>query len=487
MRFRSTSEAEDTDLEWIAVGGDDPPASAAKSADDHQIKISRSATGLILAVLAIGVFLLTLTDGGESDGVEGATPTTPLTGEDSTEGRGSSNERALTIAGIPEPLLAAELFHSSPSHETLSGLFDAIGGIEGATMGSAEGNFDLVTFNPLDNDQLLASRRSSYGSAENQLVNESWTVTDGEVVQQLNAPELAHDYAHFNPDGTTTVWIRVEPTTSYTSRIPTIFDGRGSSDARSPVFAGRAVAVDATLFALTDSPAYSSTQVEYDELVVDDGVNVTRLDSGAPWAWLDSPAPGIVAAYPTSADGGIALWGVASHAQIDEHPLARQPFQRAAISGDGTVALTIDFDDRLHRIDLDTGEIALSFGSVDPGGIAVPISLNHDGTIALTVDRGGTVSMWWVASGEPIFVVDGDSGPTRVLGERRAARTSSVIAADTSRVALRFLGTPVTWNMMDTSPDSWIAIACKLAGRGLTTVEAIAAGVPTVNPACSTN
>lgn len=469
MRFRSESETEDTELDWIDIGGRGAPAVAT----DRHVTMSLSVAGLAFATLLIGLFVWASTDDSASDSVEQPTPTA------------LGREETLAIAEIPRPLVAAELFHASPSFETVNRLFDAIGGIEGATIGSAEGNFDLVTFNPLDNDQLLASVRSSYGLAENQLINESWTVTDGDVLQQLNAAELPHDYAHFNPDGSTTFWSRGEPTIDYTSRIPTIFDERGTVDARSPIFAGRAIVVDGTLFALTDSPDYGSNRREYDELVADDGGNIGRLDSGAAWARLDSPSPGIVAAYPTSPDGRIALWDAASLDPIDGHPLARQSYQGAAISGDGKIAIAIDFDGQLDRIDLETGEITLSFGSVDPGGIAAPISLNHDGTIALTVDRRGVVSMWWVDDGVPIFVADGDSGPARVLGERRAARTSSVVADDASRVALRFQ-TPVTWSVVETSPDRWVARACELAGRGLTETEAMALGIPIASSACPT-
>ncbi len=483
MRFRTKSEAEEPEPEWIDVEGRGPPAAAT----DHQVEISPPVAGLVIAMLAIGVLVWALTYGSDSDVVERSTPPTSPEGEEITQVRSSSLERALTIARIPRSLLAAELFHVSPSFETVKGLFDSIGRIEGVAVGSAEGNFDLVTFNPLDDNQLLASARSSYGFAENQLVNELWTVTDGGVLQQLNAAELPHDYAHFNPDGTTTYWIRGEPTMNFTSRIPMIFDGPGSADSRSPVFAGRAVVVDGTLFALTDSPVYGSNLREYDELVADDGFDVALLGSGAAWAWLDSPAPGIVAAYPTSADGGIALWDVASLEHIDEHPLARLSYQRAAISGDGKIALAIRFNGQVDRIDLDTGKITLSFGSVDPEGIAVPISLNHDGTIAVTVDRRGAVSMWWVDNGKPIFVVDGDSGPARVLAEKRAARVASVVAADASRVALRFQNTPVTWTVVETSPDRWVAHACELAGRGLTETEAVAIGIPTTSSACSTS
>ena len=118
MRFQSKSETEDTELDWIDVGGRGPPAVAT----DHQVMMSLSVTGLAFAAILIGLFVWASTDDRASDTVEQPTSTT------------LAREETLAIEGIPRPLLAAELFHASPSFETVNGLFDAIGGIEGATV-----------------------------------------------------------------------------------------------------------------------------------------------------------------------------------------------------------------------------------------------------------------------------------------------------------------------------------------------------------------
>ncbi|MEE9416715.1 MAG: hypothetical protein V3V01_15630, partial [Acidimicrobiales bacterium] len=127
------------------------------------------------------------------------------------------------------------------------------------------------------------------------------------------------------------------------------------------------------------------------------------------------------------------------------------------------------------------------FGSLNPEGIARPITLNHDGTIAITVDWDGTVSLWWVGHDRPVAVIEGDAGPARVLGEHRAPRTSSAVEPAALRVAVKRTATPetpTTWQIINTDPNSWVERGCELAGRPLSSDERRGLGLATTPPVC---
>ncbi|MGI9621281.1 MAG: hypothetical protein ACR2PK_00485, partial [Acidimicrobiales bacterium] len=86
---------------------------------------------------------------------------------------------------IPVQLRAAAEFEAEPSAESVAGLFEAVGGLEGLELATAEGPFDLVTFDPEGPDHLVAAHRTGYGEAQNQDRNQTWAVEEFGVSQEL--------------------------------------------------------------------------------------------------------------------------------------------------------------------------------------------------------------------------------------------------------------------------------------------------------------
>jgi hypothetical protein len=253
------------------------------------------------------------------------------------------------------------------------------------------------------------------------------------------------------------------------------------------MYASRFVEAGSKVFALTGDGDYYSNRTTYVDLLVDDGAGQRVLADGAPYEWIDSPTDGLLVAYPKTAEGLTAVWDANTLAPLPHHLLANRAYQRLAVSGDRKVAVGIRFDGQLERIDLSTGSTSTPFGSVDPAGIDRPITLNEDGTIAITVEDFGLVTLWYVADGTPIAKVAGDSTQPRLVRADRAASSSSVTAADATRLALRIAGLPtepVTWRIIDTTVTGWIQRACHLAGRPLTSSERAALGLANEGSAC---
>jgi WD40 repeat protein len=381
------------------------------------------------------------------------------------------------------------LYNVHPGADTLKRLLDAIGGLEGATIATASGAFDVVTFDPRNHDRLLAAHRSSYGTAQNQATNEVWTVSRDLVLQRPWKPTTAYDFAHFNGDGTVTMWVRSGDELGFAPRIAEVLrDETTLVTTSSPMYASRFVEADSKVFALTGDGDYYSNRTTYVDLLVDDGGRQRVLADGAPYEWLDSPTDGVLIAYPKTSDGVTAVWDASTLARLPDHPLANRAYQRLAVSGDGKVAVGIRFDGQLENIDLSTGSTSSPFGSVNPVGVDRPITLNEDGTIAITVENFGLVTLWYMADRAPIARMAGDSSQPRLVRADRAASSSSVTATDASRLALRIAGLPtepVHWRIIDTTVKGWIQRACNLAGRPLTNGERVALGLANQGRACS--
>ena len=380
----------------------------------------------------------------------------------------------ITTGPPPAELLAAERYVADPGASTLRALIEAIGGLDSVVVGETTGAFDLVRFDPTDDNRLIASMRSSYGEAENHDVNELWTIEDGGVQRRLLSPELPHDFVHFNVDGTLTRWVKAGDDENHAPRIATVIQPDGSGTVTTPpLFASRFAALDGTVFALTNDGDYYSTADTYNDLVAA-GVDVEVLAPGSGFAWIDLPTAEHLVAYPREPGSVTRVWHTGSLDLALDHPLAGRAHQRSAVSGDGRTALGVTFGGRLERIDLATGEVVDAFGSLDPRGVDRPIALNRNGRLAATVDRSGTVSLWWVGDDIPVARLSGDAAQPRWVSERHGARSTSVLAASGERIALRAAAdpeTPVTWTVVDIGIDGWIARACELAGRTLTTEE----------------
>ena len=400
----------------------------------------------------------------------------------------SLSEAALVAQSVPRALLVVELFVAEPSASSLRELFSEAGGFDGLEIATAEGAFDLVRFDPLDPDRLLASHRSSYGEGRNNDSNEIWTVhPDGSVDQQVWAPNRSHDFAHFNVDGSAIMWVHAGGSGFAPRRA--VFLGNGLVETRTtePLYASRFTAANGTLFALTGNGDYYSHEDKYVALVADAGNGLVTLAGGDEFGWIDNPTPDILVAYPSSVDGRTVVWDTATLERLPDHPLSGRNSRAAAVSDDLTRAVVVEADGRMEVLDMLNGLSMGTFGEVEVAGVDQPITLNEDGTIAITVEHSGRVTIWWVGGDQPVASIAGDAGQPRWVSERFAPTAASAVAANGSRVAVRKPARPSTANryvIVDTSIVSWIARACERAQRPLSEPEAAALGLPPERRAC---
>jgi hypothetical protein len=398
--------------------------------------------------------------------------------------RGSATTSTAPVATIPEvpasrqlpnALFAAECYTKAPAAEHLRAVFESIGGFEGLEIGVAEGAYDIVSFDALDHDRLLAAQRRGYGSAENQDVNEQWSVTEGRVTQTAWDPTNPHDFVHYNADGTITMWVHSGDDVGFAPRDAIVFDRSGDviTASSSPMYADRFAVDGGTIFALSGNPDwYAPRDAGYLSLLADNGERRVRLGPGAAFGWIDVPTPGLLVAYPAMSDGLTAVWDTQTLEPLEQHPLAGRPYQRVAISGDLTTALGVTHDGELEPLDLTTGQTGGRFGRVDVTEVERPIVLSADGNVAFSVEKSGEVSVWFVGDDEPVATYAASAGLPRWLPtSRSAARLTSALAPDASRLALRIGASPqigVSWRLIDTDIESWLARARAVGDDGST-------------------
>lgn len=445
---------------FLEVHGDGAP----EGSDGDPRSPARTAVVIAAVVAAVALFGATiLVIGDDADRVERSAPSEPPRSE--TPQFEPDGEM---LPGTPEAVArdAAVCYASTPSAEALSVLFDSIGGFEGLQVGIAQGAFDVVTFDPLDPDKLLAAHRAGYLSEGNQDVNQRWTISGQGMTQSTWDPTTPHDFVHYNSDGSITMWVREGRDDTFAARRAVVLDQGGTPthvmSTSSAIQADRFAVDGSTVFALTGDPDwYAPRDVGYIALVADDGDVRTHLSSGASFGWIDVPAPGLLVAYPSGPTGTTAVWDTDTLSLLDDHPLSGQPYQRVAVAGETPTALAVTLDGELETIDLSNGRTGQRFGRLDVTEVDRPIALSDDGSIAVTVDKSGTVTIWFVASGTPVATFDASSALPRWLPtSRSAARVTSVVAPDASRVALRIPARPevsVSWRVIDTDVDSWIA------------------------------
>jgi hypothetical protein len=389
---------------------------------------------------------------------------------------------------IPRPLLAAELFVAGPTGETARDLFEAVGSFDGLSLATAVGAFELVRFDPDNSDRLIASYRLSYGNAENQDINEVWTLTEDGLDQTLWMPNVRHDYAHFNGDGSVTMWVN-DGGPGFFSRTAQLMTGDfDATITTAPLYASRFTVDNGVVFALTGNGEYYTNEVGYLELIADDGFERTVLSSASSFEWIDNPGPGLLVAYPRPGTGQTRVWDTSTLEPIDDHPLADRNYQRAAVSGDESTAIGVTLAGEIEVIDLPSGEITQRFGDIDLRGVDQPLTLNEDGTMAITVERSGLVTIWWLVDGASIASIAADSAQPRWLPKEYAAQSTSVVAPDTTRIAIRIGALPevaVHWSIVDTEIASWVQQACVLADRAMTPTERSALGLDGAERACT--
>lgn len=392
------------------------------------------------------------------------------------------------VTSAPAPLVAAERYMADPGAATLRALVDAIGGVDAVVVGEAEGAFDLVRFDPLDPNRLIASLRSSYGEAQNQGSNEIWQIGSEGLTQMPLAAETPHDFAHFNRDGTITMWVHSDVDIGFAPRNAMVMDReRSVRTTTQPLYASRFAVTGDKVFALTGDGDYYSRSDSYEQLIVD-GDSRRVLGSGEAYEWIDNPIPDLLVAYTRDPKGTTAVWNTSTLERLPDHPLAGRPYKRVAVSGDRRTAVGVTFEGLMEQIDLGTGRTLSVFGSLDPEGIDRPITLNNDGTIAVTVDRSGRVDVWWVGDDTPISSVDADAAQPRWVSAKYGASSASSVATLAERIAFRSAAlpqTPVKWLIVDIQVDSWISHACDMAGRALTANERTMLGLESTPAACT--
>lgn len=455
------------------------------SAQSNTYKVSvgrgRTVSALLAGAMLVGLVWFALSDDGsdlplvEPDRTADSSP--PQEVDETLDATVSEPVSvAQVVRSLPPSLLAAEVFAGYPSRDTLHHLFNEIGGFNELELGIAEGAFDIVRFDPADPNRLLASNRLSYGDAENQAINEVWQLTpSGEIQQALWNPQTSHDFAHFNVDGTITMWSHGGGD-GFAPRKATVLDGNLEPIfTTTPIYASRFTATAEAVFALTGNGDYYTNQPGYVNLIADSGDGPEVLDNGALYEWIDNPTADILVAYPVDESGVTAVWEVSTLQPIPSHPLAGHHFQRIAISGDGQVAVAATTEGPLAVIDPATGELIGTFGEVDVTGIDNPITLNHDGTVAITVERTGRVRIWWVGEDEPIHTLLADATQPRWVAQEYAPRSATAVSASAGRAAIRIgarADRATHWALLDTDVSSWIARACALAGQALEADEA---------------
>lgn len=366
----------------------------------------------------------------------------------------SSEEPQPSGADRPGPSVA-------PSGAELRDIIASAGGVDALRIADASGAFDLVRFDPLDADALLASNRLSYGVAENHLTNELWTLDGERIRQQLWAPDTPHDFAHFNADGTITRWIHGGGP-DFAPRIAQVLDRTGAVVAETtPMYANRFATDDGRVFALLGDGRYGSNTPHL-ALVVDDGFARRELANGQPIAWIDIPTPGLLVAYPTSRDGSTRVWDTETLEEIIGHALHSRAYVRAAVSADRSTAVGVRFDGELEVIDLRTGDPTHTFGEFDVTGMDQPLALSADGSIVVIVQRTGLVDVWSVDDSTQILQIAGEAAQPRWLSETYAPRSATAISAHAERLAVRNPARPdvsTSWTIVDLGIDWLLARA----------------------------
>ncbi len=97
------------------------------------------------------------------------------------------------------------------------------------------------------------------------------------------------------------------------------------------------------------------------------------------------------------------------------------------------------------------------------------------------------MSLWWVGGENPVAVISADAAQPRWVSEAFGAMTTSVVAPDATRLAIRSParpGRPVQWAVIDISENGLVDRACRLAGRSLSALERQSLGLPATPIAC---
>ena len=445
----------------------------------------------ILALVTAGVLFVVVvanTDGGDDDAEVVAQP-----GDNGATIVDASEPAALATA------LAAERFAAAPSAETLRSLFVAVGGIEGLTLGTTVGVHSTITFDPSNPNIALAALSNLSASQTN-----VWSISADGISVAPYAPDVELDDARFNRDGTI---IAFEPNVfvgaDRPSGLATIRDLDGHALAVMPeIFyegrlsgAGRSASDAETVFVLPANSYYARSVSEpYGPLLA------LRADGSVPltersdlYEWIDVVAPGVLVAFPGRIDGSddflgdvTGVWDTQTLEPLVDHPLSGRELVRAIVTTDGSVAFGVDYEGVIEVIDMANGDVTATFGHIDVGTVRYPLAVDASGTVLMTTESTGVITMW--------FVPDGEAAIEFRTATARGLKTplpftwdqTGGVAFDTSRVTVRTDPRPegITWTVIDTNVDSWIKIACLALGRALTVQELANGGIDGATGVC---
>ena len=447
----------------------------------------------VAAVVAAGVIgiVVAVDNNGSNDGVDGVEQTGDVADATIVD---PSEPGALAMA------LAAERFTAAPSAESLRGLFAALGGIEGLTLGTTVGVHSTITFDPSDPNIALATL--SNGSADQ---TDVWSISAAGISVAPYASDVELDDARFNRDGTI---IAFEPNVLVGADRPlgraTIRDLDGAALAVMPEIlyegrrsgAGRSASDGESVFIIPAKIPYPDGSVNepYGPLTAlrpDGPVRLTeRVDL---YEWIDVVAPGVLVAFPGQIDGTdeflgdvTGVWDTRTLEPLGDHPLAGRELVRAIVTTDGSAAFGVDFDGVIEVIDMTTGDVTATFGRVDVGTARYPLAVDASGTVLMTTESTGVITMWFVADGEVAIELHTATARGLVYPLPFTWDQSGGVAFDTSRVTVRTDPRPegITWTVIDTSIENWIKAACSAVGRALTSEELASGGIDSPTGAC---
>jgi hypothetical protein len=419
-------------------------------------------------------------------------------GVDAVEEVGDDDDALVTA-------LAAERWVAAPSAESLRNLFAAVGGVDGMTLGTTVGVHSTITFDPSDTDVALATLSDLSATGQTDV----WSISADGISVTAYAPGVELDDARFNRDGTIIAFGPNEPVAADRPLArATIRDLDGAVLAAMPEIryegrrsgAGRSASDGESVFIIPANIIYAdkSENEPYGPLTAlrpDGPVQLTeRVDL---YEWIDVVSPGVLVAFPGPVDGTAqflgdvtAVWDTRTLEPLADHPLADRELVRAVVTADGSVAFGVDFDGVIQVIEMATGDVVSTFGSVDVGTARYPLAVDGSGTVLMTTSKttesSAVITMWFVPGGEAAIefrtaTARGLNTPLPFTWDQTAG-----VAFDTSRVALRTQPRPegITWTVIDTNVDDWVQAACSAIGRALTTEELANGGIETRVGAC---
>lgn len=385
--------------------------------------------------------------------------------------RGGGPE-TVTVVNAPEP-------NGSLDVPTAAALIEGAGGPAGLEVATfpADRPTTLVTFDPLDPDRVLVG--DIVGASA-----DLW-ITSGDEAELGVVPWLAEQSRNwqggiFQRDGGIVV-----QDGGFT--LPTdvvMLDNGGQLIAMRDVGAGVSYLPNSegeramTLTTGAVTCPYSSVVIADADgpVVVDDRLRAfVRTDIPQPGIGMAFPYLGPIDSCDPPASTIAQAWDLETGQRLTDYPLDGLEIARAAVSGDGRIALAMGPQGAVSVVDMDTGDVVRELGEFDSRLILNPLALSDDGSIAVVAEDTGRTTVWHTETGTLLLDLASD------LSALQAGRTSDAVgpgagvAYDAGRVAILDEAAGV-WRVLTLDPNDWAQLACDagagvseedLAGRGL--------------------